>query len=111
MYVLGWILLALLGGTLAYRLLADWTRLRPWLGVFVAMLGAACGAVAGRYLEWAEEIDYVLEDFGNTELDDFSTWIVTVAGGVVALLVARALVGQRDLRSLRRDDTRTDERD
>ncbi len=87
MRLLGWSILAVGGGAIVWALARLRFRIDGVVGFAIAVVGAALGAVAGRYLETAEWIDHHLEGFGNIEVDDVSTWVPTILGAASLLAV------------------------
>ena len=86
MSIIGWIVLGLLAGVIAKRLVPG----NESVGVIVTMLLGIGGALLGGFLATALGLGDPIDEFF-----DFSTWVAAIAGAVVILFAWNALRGRR----------------
>jgi uncharacterized membrane protein YeaQ/YmgE (transglycosylase-associated protein family) len=83
--IIGWIVLGLLAGVIAKRLVPG----NESVGVIVTMLLGIGGALLGGFLATALGLGDPIDEFF-----DFSTWLGAIIGAIVLLLIYRAVTGR-----------------
>ncbi len=86
MSIIGWIVLGLLVGVIAKRLVPG----NESVGVIVTMLLGIAGALLGGFLATALGIGDPIDEFF-----DLSTWVAAIVGAMVILFAWNALRGRR----------------
>ena len=86
MSIIGWIVLGLLAGVIAKRLVPG----NESVGVIVTMLLGIGGALLGGFLATALGLGDPIDEFF-----DFSTWVAAIVGAMVILFAWNALRGRR----------------
>jgi uncharacterized membrane protein YeaQ/YmgE (transglycosylase-associated protein family) len=84
--IIGWIILGLLAGVIAKRLVPG----NESVGVIVTMLLGIGGALLGGFLATVFGLGDPIDEFF-----DLSTWIAAIAGAVLILVSWNALRGRR----------------
>ena len=86
MSIIGWIVLGLLAGVIAKRLVPG----NESVGVIVTMLLGIGGALLGGFLATALGLGDPIDEFF-----DLSTWVAAIVGAMVILFAWNALRGRR----------------
>ena len=86
MSIIGWIVLGLLAGVIAKRLVPG----NESVGVIVTMLLGIGGALLGGFLATALGLGDPIDEFF-----DLSTWLGAIIGAILLLLIYRVLFGGR----------------
>ncbi|HEU0246984.1 MAG TPA: GlsB/YeaQ/YmgE family stress response membrane protein [Gaiellaceae bacterium] len=86
MSIIGWIVLGLLAGVIAKRLVPG----NESVGVIVTMLLGIGGALLGGFLATALGLGDPIDEFF-----DLSTWVAAVVGALIILFLANAVRGRR----------------
>lgn len=86
MSIIGWIVLGLLAGVIAKRLVPG----NESVGVIVTMLLGIGGALLGGFLATALGFGDPIDEFF-----DLSTWVAAIVGAMVILFAWNALRGRR----------------
>jgi uncharacterized membrane protein YeaQ/YmgE (transglycosylase-associated protein family) len=84
--IIGWIVLGLLAGVIAKRLVPG----NESVGVIVTMLLGIGGALLGGFLATALGFGDPIDEFF-----DLSTWVAAIVGAMVILFIWNALRGRR----------------
>jgi uncharacterized membrane protein YeaQ/YmgE (transglycosylase-associated protein family) len=84
--IIGWIVLGLLAGVIAKRLVPG----NESVGVIVTMLLGIGGALLGGFLATAFGLGDPIDEFF-----DLSTWVAAIAGAALILVTWNALRGRR----------------
>ena len=85
MGILGWIILGLLAGVIAKKLVAGDEGIGFVLTTALGIVGALVGGLVATALGFGDPID---------EFFDLSTWLAAIIGAVGLLLVWRAVAGR-----------------
>ena len=86
MGIIGWILLGLLAGLIAKRIMPGADR----LGVILTTLLGIGGALLGGFLATAFGLGDPIDEFF-----DLSTWVAAIVGALIILWIANAVRGRR----------------
>jgi uncharacterized membrane protein YeaQ/YmgE (transglycosylase-associated protein family) len=86
MGIIGWILLGLLAGLIAKRIMPGGDR----LGVILTTLLGIGGALLGGFLATAFGLGDPIDEFF-----DLSTWVAAIVGALIILWIANAVRGRR----------------
>jgi uncharacterized membrane protein YeaQ/YmgE (transglycosylase-associated protein family) len=84
--IIGWIVLGLLAGVIAKRLVPG----NESVGIIVTMLLGIGGALLGGFLAMALGLGDPIDEFF-----DLSTWVAAIVGAMVILFIWNALRGRR----------------
>ena len=86
MGILGWILLGIVAGVIAKALLPGDDPGGFIITVIIGIVGALLGGFLARALGLGDPID---------EFFDVSTWLASIVGAIILLVVYRAVTGRR----------------
>lgn len=86
MSIIGWIVLGLLAGVIAKRIMPGAERVGVILTTLLGVVGALLGGFLAMALGFGDPID---------EFFDISTWIAAIVGALIILFAWNALSGRR----------------
>ena len=86
MSIIGWVVLGLLAGVIAKRIMPGAERVGIILTTLLGVVGALLGGFLATALGFGDPID---------EFFDISTWIAAIVGALIVLFAWNALSGRR----------------